>query len=217
MTPQFQKFIQQITRQFEQPLPGKEAQLKMASLRRFLKMSHFHPRANAIPSGVLILFYPYREDISMVLILRPNYKGAHSGQISLPGGKSEPSDASPEETALREAREEIGINPAGIVILGRLTPLYIPPSNYLVIPIVGYSKHQPQFKPDPQEVDQIIEIRLKDLLDENNIKTERFRIWFGFSIEAPCFSINGHKIWGATAMILSELIEMVRLFENDIP
>jgi 8-oxo-dGTP pyrophosphatase MutT (NUDIX family) len=142
-------------------------------------------------------------------MLRPEYPGVHSGQISLPGGKFEDSDDSLVFTALREAREEIGINPVKVQIIGQLTEMYIPPSNFMVTPIVGYQTSPPRFRADPKEVARIIEVNLVDLLEKRNIRNKNIRLRTGISIKAPVYFIDGNVIWGATAMILSEFREIV--------
>jgi len=207
----FQKIIKDIGEALKKPLPGKDIQLKMSSMRRIRELMDGYQGKNSIRSSVLILLYPDADEknISTVLIQRPNYEGVHGGQISLPGGRSEDSDKDLTETALREAKEEIGIQPDKIVILGNLTELYIPPSNYLVSPFIGYTVQKPQFYPDLQEVDRIIEIHLSDLLNDDNIKHKEIYVRPGLTVSGPCFEINGFTIWGATAMILNEFREIL--------
>jgi len=202
-------FIRSLIRQFDQPLPGREAQLKMTSLARFRMLTRFSPDPDARQSSVLILLYPEAGKTMTVVIRRPEYDGIHSGQISLPGGKHEDGDESLVYTALREAREEIGIDPARVQIIGRLTELYIPPSNFLVTPVVGYLTSGPVFTADPKEVARIIGIRLDDLLDPGNIRKKRIKIRAGITFKVPSFFIDGTIIWGATAMILNEFREIV--------
>lgn len=208
----FETVIQAIESELKKPLPGKDIQLRMSSIRRLREMTDQSRIANGIRSSVLILLYPclQENEISIVLIQRPSYEGVHGGQISLPGGRSEERDSDLKETALREAKEEIGIDPGTIFTIGVLTELYIPPSNYLVLPFLGYTLKRPVFKPDPQEVDGIIEIRLKDLLNDTNIKCKDIYVRPGISVYGPCFEIDGHTIWGATAMILNEFKELLK-------
>jgi 8-oxo-dGTP pyrophosphatase MutT (NUDIX family) len=143
-----------------------------------------------------------------VVILRPTYEGIHSGQISLPGGRFELTDEDIKQTALRETYEEIGIDPAEVTIIGQLTQLYIPPSNYLVQPFVGFTSGSPAFNPQPEEVEQIIEIPLTTLLDENNLVQKEISVG-DIQFSTPSFVINGTTIWGATAMILNEFKEIL--------
>ncbi|MCX6283043.1 MAG: CoA pyrophosphatase [Bacteroidetes bacterium] len=166
--------------------------------------------SSAKPSGVLILLYPYKEDIYFVLMKRPDYTGVHSGQISLPGGKFENTDRDLIKTAVREAKEEVGIDPSAVNIMGILTPLYIPPSNYIVTPVIAWSDQRPKFKKEPREVDEIIEVSLADFLDDKNVQTKRVKLFIGLSADFPCYYINRNIIWGATAMILSEFRELLK-------
>jgi 8-oxo-dGTP pyrophosphatase MutT (NUDIX family) len=150
------------------------------------------------------------ENLSFALIQRPEYDGIHSGQISLPGGRYEEMDGQVLNTALRESKEEVGIEPGSVEIIGKLSELYIPPSNFMVYPFVGYTPHRPLFRTDKKEVQRLIETDLDDLLNDNNIKTKVFRIHSGIKISTPCYEIKGDVIWGATAMMLSEFREVIR-------
>jgi 8-oxo-dGTP pyrophosphatase MutT (NUDIX family) len=208
---EFSEFTGRIERRLLKPLPGYEAQLKMASVARLEWLKQQFDLTRAKKSGVLILLYPFRETIRTVLILRPEYDGVHGGQAAFPGGKQEESDQSLVETALREAREEIGINPGEVRVIGLLSELYIPPSNYLVLPVIGCIDHQPFFTPDPVEVDQLLELEVFLLFDDKFKKTMTVQAG-GYSIEAPCYVVDGVTIWGATAMIFSELLEVIRDF-----
>jgi 8-oxo-dGTP pyrophosphatase MutT (NUDIX family) len=207
----FQEVIHAIEFELLKPLPGKDIQLRMSSIRRLREMTDQSQIVSAVKSSVLILLYPgFQEtEISIVLIQRPSYEGVHGGQISLPGGRSEESDIDLRETALREAKEEIGIDPDKIITIGALTELYIPPSNYLVLPFLGYASERPVFVPDPKEVAGIIEIKLTDLMNESNTRYKNIYVRPGLSVYGPCFEIDNHTIWGATAMILSELKEIL--------
>jgi 8-oxo-dGTP pyrophosphatase MutT (NUDIX family) len=206
---EFAEFVVLLEQRLQRPLPGRAAQLKMSSLARIQELMRFSPPENAIQSSVLILLYPFAGGIGLVLMLRPEYRGIHSGQISLPGGKFEETDESLIFTAIREAKEEIGIDPSRVQVIGQLTEMYIPPSNFLVTPVVGYQASQPRFTADPIEVAKIIEIRLDDLLDERKYKMKKMKLSLGFSLKVPSYCIDDNIIWGATAMILSELKEIV--------
>ena len=206
---EFERFVILLEARLKEPLPGRQAQLKMSSLARLRELEDHFSTSDAIQSGVLILLYPVSGQTRLVLMLRPEYAGVHSGQISLPGGKFEEGDDSLVHTALREAQEEIGADPCQIRILGQLTGLYIPPSNFMVTPVVGYQESRPEFKADPKEVAKIIELDMEDLLDQRNMMVKTITVRSGLTLQAPSFCIEGNIIWGATAMILSELREIV--------
>ncbi|MCX6307094.1 MAG: CoA pyrophosphatase [Bacteroidetes bacterium] len=206
---EFTEFILLLEKRLQEPLPGKPAQLKMSSLARIQELMRFSTPEEATQSSVLILFYPTEGTIGLVLMLRPEYRGVHSGQISLPGGKYEETDESLIYTALREAREEIGIDPTRVQIIGQLTEMYIPPSNFMVTPVVGYQATQPVFTADPKEVAKVIEIKLDDLLDTGNRQMKKMKLSLGITLKVPSYCIEGNIIWGATAMILSELREII--------
>ena len=209
---EFSILIQQLEKELKKPLPGKQFQLRMSAISRIREIMDFSHQSYAIRSSVLILLFPAGKngDACLVLILRPRYDGVHSGQIALPGGRFENSDGDLLNTALREAREEIGIDPEKVRIIGQLTELYIPPSNYLVIPFIGFVPDEPLFRPDLQEVEEIIVIRLRDLIEERSLKRKKFVVSSGLKVTAPCYDVDGHLIWGATAMILSEFREIVK-------
>jgi len=206
----FSEFINKLTHELALPLPGMQVQLRMTSNRRSREMMEFRHPERAFKSSVLILLYPGKENTqpSFVVILRPTYEGIHSGQISLPGGRFEEKDEDLVQTALRETHEEIGIDPAYVTIIGKLTELYIPPSNYMVQPFVGFTNELPLFHPQPEEVEKIIEIPVRHLLDENNLVQKEISIG-EIHFSAPSFDIGGTTIWGATAMILNEFKEIL--------
>lgn len=200
--------IQKLKQLLEGPLPGEPAHELMAPSARFTG-SQLPDPAQARPSSVLILFYPCHGSWFLPFIQRPVYDGVHSGQISFPGGKCEEEDSDYCATALRESNEEIGIVQEDVQILGALTPLYIPNSNFHVYPHVGWVDYQPEFSPDPIEVDEVIEVPLDVLLNQENVK-QLTRNINGVSLSAPYFDAEGYVIWGATAMILSEMLEVLR-------
>ena len=187
------------------PLPGRSAQMLMAPLPR---PGWDRSSTPARQSGVLILFYPHQGQFHLPLILRPTYDGTHSGQVAFPGGGREDGDADVTATALREAQEEIGIRPADVQVLGRLTPVYIRPSNYQVHPTVGRLPTRPRFRPDPQEVARLLEVPLDALLDPAHRHREQWNLQDRQAL-VPFFAIQEQRIWGATAMILSELLAVV--------
>ncbi len=201
-------FLRRLRRDLAGPLPGKIAQMRMAPrLQSSSGESYDTPRDDARRGGVLALFYPQAERLYIPLILRPTYTGVHSGQVGFPGGGYEALDADLTATALREAYEEVGVHPDEVTVLGHLTPLYVYASNYLVQPTVAWVDYRPDFRPDPYEVAQIIEAPLQDLLNPANRQVENWDLR-GRSGEVAFFAIAGQTIWGATAMMLSELLSL---------
>jgi 8-oxo-dGTP pyrophosphatase MutT (NUDIX family) len=156
----------------------------------------------------LILFYPHQDHIYLPLILRPKYDGVHAGQMAFPGGRYETIDRDLTQTALREAQEEIGIKAADVVILGPLTEIYIPPSNFLALPVIGYLPYRPDFYPDSREVDTVFEVNINEMTDKTIINTMTLNIK-GAAIQAPYYEIQKNKIWGATAVMISELLDVM--------
>ena len=203
-------FIQNLSNRLKESLPGEHAQLLMGSGIRMKELRFMPANEQSKKSGVMILLYPKHKTIYSALILRPEYNGAHSGQVALPGGKFEEYDKDFIDTALRETSEEIGINSSTVIVLGQLTKLYIPPSNYIVYPTIGYLTVKPSFIPDKNEVTEIIEYPVSILLKEEIVKTKLFKVNEDISFTAPYFDINGHVVWGATAMILSEFKEILK-------
>lgn len=185
-------------------LPGVESQYKMAPSNRLEPQFNLNPPKHAKKAGVLILIYPFSNELIIPMMIRTADPGPHSRQICFPGGQYESRDLNLRQTALRESREEMGIQPELVQIVGNLTQLYIAPSNFLVLPVLGWSNVRPEFLPEPKEVESIIELPLKMILDQTNRKTMNKSL-HGNSFEIPFFSINTHEIWGASAMILSEL------------
>lgn len=186
-----------------QNLPGDEAHKKMAPYKRpnvkdVFENKNINPRLSA----VTLLFYPKNDSIHFCLTQRPDYDGMHSGQISLPGGKTEPEDKSLKHTALRETYEEVGINSDSITVLGELSQVYIPPSNFMVTPFLCYLDTEPTFNTN-HEVVEIIEPSIKDLINSENLSTKQVSSNYG-NFKVPAYSFNGKIVWGATALILSE-------------
>lgn len=166
---------------------------------------------HAKESAVLILLYEKMGKINFVLTERTVYKGAHSGQISLPGGKKDASDTSLQHTALRETHEELGIPFSEIEIIAAISHLYIPVSNFLVFPYIGVLKGKPNFVKEEKEVEKIIETPLEMLLDLNNEIEKKIKIADqNIQFNTPAYKIKDVEVWGATAMILSEFLEIVK-------
>ncbi len=199
------EFISQLEQDLKSRLPGSKAQFKMAPEFR-LENSH----GDYLNAAVMILLYIRDGSWFTVLMKRPEYAGVHSNQISLPGGKLEDGDTDLNATALREIREELGVDDKQIRILGNLSRLHIPVSGIEVLPVVGYFPEKPDFQPDPAEVAYLIEARMEDLLHPRNTR-EKFRTLMCKLVRVPYFQIGEEQVWGATAMILSEFLEVVRM------
>ncbi len=201
----FDNFIEKLKYQLKQELPGEEAQQIMIPSLRLHKNTNEPP----IKSSVLILLYPFNNDIYTVLTKRAKYNGIHSSQISFPGGKYENIDKSLTNTALRETQEEIGITPDLINIIGQISPIYIPVSNYIAQPFIGYTTVKPNFKIDNFEVKSIINVKISELQQIKNKQVGNFKVK-NKNIEAPFYNADGYRVWGATAMVLSEFLKIVK-------
>jgi len=201
------KFISELETELKNPLPGKDAQRLMAPSLRLPGISAFKSKTFK-SSSVLILLYPDKSRLNTVFILR-TLSGPHSGEISLPGGKTEKNDSSAEYTALRECQEEIGVKIQDVRIIGKLTELYVPFSNYMINPFVGYIDYTPTFIPNKSEVDEIIQVSLIDLFSKSNRLSKPLRLAF-IKVNAPYYNIKEKHVWGATAMIISELNEVYK-------
>lgn len=206
----FKDFTNKIEALKNKELGGLDAQFKMAPKLRMQydqeKIEANKPRKAA----VLVLFYPNKENETCFLLTqRASYKGTHSNQISFPGGKIEKHDKSLEHTALRETLEEVGILPSSVEIVRKLTDVYIPPSNFLATPFLGFVNQRPNFVLN-HEVALEIEVLVSDLLNDESITTVTLDTSYMKKIEVPCFKINDYIVWGATGMMLSEIKELLK-------
>lgn len=186
-------------------LPGMEAHLKMAPPQRFANRAYYQPDEKTRHSAVLLLIYPKEDKLYFPLIVRPENSGVHSGQVALPGGKKEDDDPDYIATALRETSEEIGVEVPRECVLGQLSSLYIPPSNFLVHPTIAALPHTPEFVPDQREVAQLLHIDLQDF-QEKDCRREGLVSAKYLKAKVPYYDIADKIVWGATAMILSEFL-----------
>ncbi|SDD08246.1 NUDIX hydrolase [Williamwhitmania taraxaci] len=205
----FDNFINSLRESLHKGLPGETVQRTMAPAARLKLMEHTIPDETTRMSAVLIPIFPHEGRAHIVFIKRQTYDGIHSAQVAFPGGKKEESDDNMLETALREAEEEVGIRPESVTILGTLTPLFIPISNYLVLPVIGILKERPTFYPNLQEVEYIIEMPICQLLQPNSRSVITQNLG-GLPLSTPHFKAGEDMIWGATAMILAEFIELIQ-------
>jgi 8-oxo-dGTP pyrophosphatase MutT (NUDIX family) len=192
------------------PLPGLAAQLRMAPQpRRPGAERILDPGLKCREAAVLLLAYPCPNAQSLCLVLtrRTDTVANHQGQISLPGGSADPGETA-EATALRETWEELAVEPAQVRTLARLSRLFVPASNFCIQPVVGYAARRPDFRPQPGEVAEVIEAPFSRLLDPSACVSEVWRLR-GEDIRVPFYLVDGHKIWGATAMMLCELLALI--------
>ena len=205
MTPELTALEARLRERLAGTLPGLEAQLRF--------MPTPPPRSGWTPgefpsdarlAAGLILLYPGDPGPSIPLTVRSSGLKRHAGQISLPGGATDPGETLA-QAALREAHEEIGVDPARVRILGELTPVHVIVSGFTLHPIVGITDERPVFNLAAHEVEELIEVSLADLQNASTIR-QGTRTREGVAIEYPYFDLEGHQVWGATAMILGELI-----------
>ncbi|MBA4321417.1 MAG: coenzyme A pyrophosphatase [Odoribacter sp.] len=202
-------FADKLRTEISKGLPGTEVQWALASSDRMIKGFPKIPREDSAAAAVMILLYPKDDLIYTTFIQRPAYDGVHGGQISFPGGKKEASDTDLIHTAIREVSEEIGVDSTEINVISTLTPLYIPVSNIVVTPVVGWTDRLPIFTRQEEEVVFIIEADIRTLIDPSIIKVKPFEIR-GEMIDIKYFDYKNNVIWGATAMILHELFTILR-------
>ncbi len=193
----------------EQVNVGWKAQRIMAPSLRLQYNEEQIKYRNPKKASVLVLLYPKDEKLYVVLIKRANYNGTHSAQISFPGGKIEKTDKNLYQTALREASEEINIHPKQVILLKELSKTYIPPSNFWVYPFLAYTNEKPIFKKN-YEVASILEVPIMELLNENNVQVKKISTSYMKNADVPYFNLQNEVVWGATAMILSELKELLK-------
>ena len=207
----FSDFLKYVPKIKQEKLLAEAAHLKMMPKERILEIEKYNTQLN-VPrkSAVMMLIYPKNNRSHLVLIIRKTYPGVHSAQIGFPGGKVEIEDVSLTHTALRETHEEVGIHPEKIEVIKTFSEVFIPVSNFTVAPFLGISYSELVFIEQEDEVAGIIELPLLDFLDDNTIAIKKMDTSYGNNIEVPTYKINDHYVWGATAMMMSELKEVLK-------
>ncbi len=201
------ELIPALRSRLQRPLPGLDAQMRMSPSIRGRRI---RIPSNARQSAVLVLLYPHQEKWHIPFMRRSQDGRVHGGQISFPGGRRDQVDRDFTDTALREADEEMGIKAQQVRVIGALTELYIPPSNSIVYPRLAFAEQRPAFVADPIEVAEIIEVEVAQFFDEQRRSQHRVDIHGGSYIEAPGFTVNESElIWGATAMMMSEVLHLI--------
>ena len=207
----FHNFLKYVPKIAKESLPAALAHAKMAPIERLEQLNNLsYDDLSPKKAAVMMLFYPKESQTHLVLIVRNSYPGVHSSQIAFPGGKVESFDLSMADTALRETEEEIGIAKSSIQIIKEFTEIYIPPSNFLVSPFLGICTSEPTFILQTDEVAGIIELPLSIFLDDNNVVIRKLSTSYAASIDVPAFLVKEHVVWGATAMMMSELKETLK-------
>lgn len=192
------------------PLGGIETQFKLAPKIRTKHSTSYIKNKQPKKAGVLALFYPDKHNETCFLLTkRASYKGTHSAQISFPGGKFEPTDNTLQQTALRETFEEVGVKTNTISVFKEMTNVYIPPSNFLVTPFLGITYQSPIFITN-HEVKELIHVSLNDFLNKTEITETTLSTSYANKINVPCFKLNSYIVWGATAMMLNEIRELLK-------
>ena len=207
----YRDIILKVFESFQNPLPGEKAHLELAPYRKNVKFNYEQNKPKI--ASTLLLLYPKDNNVYFCLIERPEYEGTHSNQISFPGGKNENGETI-KQTAIRETFEEVGIDPISINIIGEMTQVYVPPSNFLIHPFVGYLDLEPSFKADKREVKKIIEVNIEDLFSDEIIKNKKMNLGRNNNslyVDVPYMDLNNKIVWGATSVILNEFRKMLEV------
>lgn len=204
------ELVQRVRDRISQPLPGHDDFRELSGYQRPDLTSVMSQTPPPKESGVLALLYPHAGELHTMLMLRPAYDGVHSGQVGFPGGHREPGDADIVATALREFQEETGALTGHFEVLGTLSPVYIPPSRSLVTPVLAYTVDLGELAPDPREVAALIPVALRHLMRDDILKrTKVFVSILQREVEVPYWDVDGHVVWGATALMIAELRKLL--------
>tara|TARA_R110002074_G_scaffold28550_2_gene82390 strand:+ start:3008 stop:3646 length:639 start_codon:yes stop_codon:yes gene_type:complete len=208
----FEEFLKSVSKIKNIALPAEASHFKMVPpFRQELLKKQEKAIKKAKHAGVLALFYPDEDmETKFVLILRKAYKGVHSAQVAFPGGKLEAQDISLQDTALRETFEEVGVPIDAVKIVRNISQVYIPPSNFYVQPFIGVTQTTPKFIKQDDEVEALIEIDLEHFLDEQSLVSKKVKTSYSIEVEVPAFKLNDFVVWGATAMMLSEIKDLLK-------
>ena len=210
----FDELTRFLEKRMQLPLPGPESHQKMQPSMADgapLRLKHSTPPRKG---GVLILLYQEGNEIYFPLIQRPTYEGIHSGQMALPGGKLEVGDKDQYDTALREANEEVGVVNEDIKIIGSLSEFFVAASNYMVLPVIGKIDYKPNFLPEPREVEHIVTPSIDQLIAPENLKEKEMTVRNGYRLLCPYYDLENRTVWGATAMMLSEFVEILNEYQT---
>lgn len=210
----YYKFIDFLANLDKNSLPGIDSQKKMVPYKINPNIREFVPQADSKESAVLIILNVHNPRLmELIFTLRSSQLRKHSGQISFPGGRKEPGETNI-ETALRETQEEIGILPNKLEIINEITQLYVPPSNNIIYPIIAYSKEKLEYKINPSEVDEVIKTDFSLFLDKDNLKYSS-NLYLNQLIPFPYWDIkHSTPLWGATAIILQEIIDLFYIYKK---
>lgn len=206
----FDELTRFLEKRVQMPMPGDSAHQRMKPKMASgapLKLKHSTPPRKG---GVLILLFEDQGTVKFPLIQRPSYDGIHSDQMALPGGRYEEEDRDQFYTALRESNEEIGVSKEKVEIIGNLSEFFVAASNYMVLPVIGKLNYKPTFIPEPREVADIVTPKISDLIDPNRLKEKEIVVRNAYRLQCPYFDLEDRTVWGATAMMLSELVEILK-------
>ncbi|GGD42345.1 NUDIX hydrolase [Muriicola marianensis] len=208
----FKSFADQIPKIKNLPLPGRQAHYKLAPEIRIRELEEGRIlKKNPRKAGVMALFYPdAASQTRLLFIMRKSYNGIHARQVAFPGGKKEKGDVSILDTALRETREEVGVITKHVEVIREVSEVYIPPSNFEVQPFVGLYHHSASFVLQEEEVEHLIEVPLAQVLDDKYLTSQILSTSYARNIEVPAFRLEGYTVWGATAMMLNEIRDLIK-------